>query len=129
MAAAALLAVLIVLGLGFRELGPRVNRRAMRADERRVEDLRSIAQAIYYRQRPLPAALSEVTAPPANLNDPVTGAPYEYHPEAGKTYELCAIFASNSAAEQEEFTPHSEFWGHPKGRHCYALDGSQVPPY
>lgn len=129
MAAAALLAVLIMLALGFHALGPRADRRAARADERRVEDLRSIAQAIYYRQKALPATLAELPVPAASLKDPVTGAPYEYHPDAGKTYELCATFASDSATDYEEFRPRPVFWSHPKGRHCFQLDASQMAPF
>ena len=133
-AAVALVAVLLVLALGFHRLGPRANQRAIRADERRIEDLRSIAQQIYFRnhrQTPMPTSLAEqMQSTGVSLNDPVTKVPYEYHPKAGSTYELCATFATNSNAQAGWIIqPPSAFWSHPKGTQCYQLDASQMPEY
>jgi hypothetical protein len=89
--AAALTAVLVVLALGFRYLGSPANQRAINSDERRLEDLRSIAQWIHARSLALPATLSEpAQRSHANLTDPVTHAPYEYRAKSGKDYELSA---------------------------------------
>ena len=116
LAVAALVVVLVVLALGFQRLGPH--------DERRIQDLRWIAEAIYARQKPLPATLAELPhASLISLNDPVTNAPYEYHPTSGTIYELCATFATASAAN-EDFQMGPVFWSHPKGRHCYQLNKS-----
>jgi hypothetical protein len=133
-AAMALVAVLVVLALGFHRLGPRANQRAIRADERRIEDLRSIAQAVYYlnrRQLPMPTTLAELPqSARMSLDDPVTNAPYGYHPKSGTAYELCATFATNGNAPDESgLDPHSSFWTHPKGVHCYQLDVSQTTEY
>lgn len=134
MAAGALVAILVVLALGFHRIGPRANRRAIRADERRIEDLRSIAQEMYFRNRrqmPMPATLAEpLQSARVSLNDPVTNAPYEYHLKSGSVYELCATFATDSGAPDEGgLQPHSGFWRHPKAHHCYQLDASQMTDY
>ncbi len=130
MAAAALAAVLVVLALGFHYLGPRVSQRAIQADERRVQDLRSIAHWINLRPMPPPAGLTELTqGSRTGVSDPVTNAPYEYSRKAGSAYELCATFATGSAPGEDGFRSRSIFWSHPTGRHCYELDASQVTPY
>ncbi|MGA3262303.1 MAG: hypothetical protein ABSE35_25790 [Bryobacteraceae bacterium] len=130
----ALVAVLVVLALGFHRLGPRANQRTIKADERRVEDLRSIAQEMRIqnlRQMPIPASVAKLRqSTGTNLNDPVTNAPYEYHPMFGTAYELCATFATGSGAQDRwDMQPRWDFWNHPKGRYCYRLDASKVTEY
>jgi len=79
---------------------------------------------------PLPATLAELTpSSPVSLKDPVTHAPYEYHPKSGTTYELCATFATASRADEGTYPPRTAFWNHPKGRHCYQLDAGQQTAY
>lgn len=130
MAAAALSAVLVVLVLGFHYLGSPANQRAINSDERRIDDLRSIAQWIHSRPLPLPATLTESAQnSPASLTDPVTHAPYEYHPKSGTAYELCATFATARRADEDTYRPRSPFWNHPKGRYCYQLDAGQGIAY
>jgi hypothetical protein len=132
--AGATAAVLVGLALGFIQLGPRGKQRAMRADERRVQDLQSIAQAIYLRQT-VPASLAELPrSPVASLHDPVTQAPYEYHPQSGMRYELCASFATDSvdsadSAGYEGFRRDPPSWSHTRGRYCFQLDGSRMTLY
>lgn len=128
-ASAALVAVLVVLAVGFYRLGPRDQQRAMRADQRRVEGLQSIARAVYYRKEPLPNTLSELPHGDSTVvSDPLTKIPYEYRRISPTTYELCATFGAASEAD-DSFRAHASFWDHPKGRHCYLLDTSQVPSY
>jgi hypothetical protein len=134
MAGGALVVVLVVLALGFHRLGPRANQRAIRADERRIEALQSVALQMYFRNRrqmPMPATLAELPQRDrVNLNDPVTNAPYEYHPKSATAYELCATFAADSGAPDEpRLHGHSGFWSHPKGRYCYQLDAAQTTEY
>jgi hypothetical protein len=106
--AAALTAVLVVLALGFRYLGSPANLRAINSDERRLEDLRSIAQWIHARSLALPATLSEpAQRSHANLTDPVTHAPYEYRAKSGKDYELCAAFVATGSADEDTYPPRS----------------------
>ena len=130
-AAGAIGAVVLAVATGFYHIGPREKQRAVQADARRVEDLRSIAQQIGYRQTPrLPETLAELApSRAARLKDPVTNAPYEYRPKSGTGYELCATFATDSAADEEGSGQRPNFWSHPKGRHCYQLDASQARPY
>jgi hypothetical protein len=132
MGGAALVVVLVVLAIGFHRLGPRGYQRAFMADERRIEDLRSIAQAVYYRrQAPMPATLGELPqSARLSLNDPVTRAPYEYHPKSGTAYELCATFATETGAQTEtDMPPHDRFWSHSKGRYCYEADSNKMPDW
>jgi hypothetical protein len=128
LAAGALIVVLIVLALGFQRLGPREHWRAVKADARRIEDLRSIAQHIHFPQKKVPATLAELpNISGVSLKDPVTQAPYEFHPKSGMAYELCATFATDSAPDEEGLQP--KFWIHPKGRHCYELDATETPAF
>jgi hypothetical protein len=130
-AVVALLVVLAVLVLGFRRLGPPRSHRAINADVRRVEDLRAIARQICARQESqLPVTHGELKpGHRMNLKDPVTGAYYEYHPKSATAYELCATFATDSAGEDEGYSPVSPFWSHPAGRRCYQLDSSKTAPW
>jgi hypothetical protein len=131
LAAGALVIVLVVLALGFRRLGSPADQRAITADQRRVQDLRGIAQRI--------AALHKPSPPPAladleqrqflHLTDPVTRAPYEYHLNTGTAYQLCATFSTASADDDERWAQPSPFWRHLKGRYCYELDSSKPPDW
>lgn len=127
LAAGAAVVVVAVLAFGFHMLGPPRNQRAISADERRVQDLRAIAQQIYFRRSP-PATLVELRL--ANrLQDPVTHAPYEYHTKSGTAYELCAAFATTSAESDTEYARPSTFWNHAKGRQCFEFDAMQAPAW
>lgn len=126
LAAAAAAAVLAVLALGLQQLGSREEQRAIRADEQRVRDLQLIAQAISVRRGALPASLGELPRRAVlSLNDPLTHAPYEYHPQSGMSYELCATFGTDSATHQGTQSNPS-FWSHARGRYCFQLDGSRT---
>ena len=70
-----------------------------------------------------PATLTEL--PPdlvVNLKDPVTKTTYEYRPTSPTTFELCATFATASAADHFDSRLRPTRWDHPQGRHCYELD-------
>ena len=128
--AGALLVIVAVLALGFHYLGPRERRRAISADARRVEQLRTIATAIAARGgKELPATLANL-APglEVNLKDPVTNAVYEYRPISATTYELCAVFSAGSVAD-DFARPRPTRWDHPRGRYCYQLDARDVNVY
>ena len=125
LAGGAAVVVLAVLAVGFHVLGPPRNQRDISADERRVQDLRMIAQQIYGRHT-LPATLTELRLP-NQLQDPVTGTPYEFHTKSGTAYELCATFATTSAESDSENPRPDTFWNHTKGRQCFELDAAQMP--
>ena len=114
-------AACIGVALGFWVLGSPSYRRQLSADNRRVQDLRSIAFELHARPGPLPSSLREVRS---NRRDPVSGAEYEYNAQAGTGYSLCAVF---SATAPEEL-PHSPFWKHGQGRECFDLDTKQPVP-
>lgn len=129
--AAALAIVLVVLALGFHRLGSPANQRAIAADERRVTDLRAIAQQIaaQHREAPPPRLADLRQSRFLHLSDPVTRARYEYNLKSGTTYELCATFDTASAEGDERWGQLSLFWRHPKGRYCYELDSSKTPEW
>ena len=103
---------------------PGVQRR-VEADNRRVQDLRSIAIALNG-MKPLPASLAQAAAarPILHIKDPETGAPYEYAVKSEKDYELCAAFAVEDKAPTVRGVA-SEFWSHPKGRACFAFESGK----
>ncbi len=99
--------------------------RLERLDDRRVEDLRGIVQAIdrlWNDHGRLPASLEELAQDPrarVEYLDPGSGAPYEYRTLEGHAYELCAVFDQASRASGR--TP-TDFWAHGVGRHCFQLE-------
>jgi hypothetical protein len=134
-AAAAGIVVCAALAVGVSRLGSPAQQRESAADTRRVEDLRAIAAAVYYRrsQNPgaseLPGALSELPGVHQHTADPVTLAPYEFKPGAGAAYELCAVFATDGKSEQAQWQPYNRaYWSHPKGRYCFALNAKNPVP-
>ena len=129
-ASGTLLVILVVLVLGFLRLGSPWSQREINADLRRARDLSGITIDIHRRASGLPARLEEVgRASGASLKDPVTGAPYEYHPKGGRAYELCATFSGEGLTlaewDSREGEPMGRFQKHPGGRYCYQLDASQ----
>ncbi len=140
----ALIAVIAAVAFGFVKLGSPAHQRDVQADTKRVNDLSAIAQNIYNYMNPGPTKIG-ITSPeiprlPATLDalplygqsykDPVTGAPYEYKPQGGNGYQLCATF-SLVAAEDE--TNQNYYYGprifavHPAGYYCFSLDASKSP--
>ncbi|MDE3197741.1 MAG: hypothetical protein KGN84_15435 [Acidobacteriota bacterium] len=103
--------------------------RQTETDQRRVEDLRQIASAVfvYHAQNSVvPPSLDEPLIRrrlgTIAARDPETSLPYEYRPTAGTKYELCAVFSATS-------TRAASFWNHPAGRSCFDLDASRTAPY
>ena len=100
--------------------------RLRRLDERRVEDLRELAYAIdayWTLEERLPSSLAELPDERgylAELVDPETGEPYEYRVLGEDSYELCAIFASETTEQFE--TPFQDAWFHGSGRKCFQLN-------
>src|SRR5687768_9736947 len=90
-------------------LGSPSEERARRLDERRVQDLSGISQAIdvyWTRQSNLPASLEQLrseTGASITVVDPLTGAPYEYRLVDDGRYELCASFEGESRESEGRF--------------------------
>ncbi len=108
--------------------------RQHRLDERRVEDLQTIAAAVdayWSREGELPPDLDALAgwqgleAPP---RDPATDSPFRYRPGGGGAYELCATFVTDSPGTPSRW-PRREpagFWHHPAGDHCFALTARKL---
>jgi hypothetical protein len=118
--------VALVIVLGFLQLGPPRAQREFRADAQRVRQLYSLNEEIkaYWTSHAsqLPPGINQ---PPINTYvDPISHAPYQYHPGQGSQYELCANFARSS--EGRETTSDPNPWFHPAGLHCFPLDASVI---
>jgi hypothetical protein len=108
------------IGGGVYIMGSPANARRQRLDERRVDDLRSLASSVdayWSRRQRLPETLNElvqVTGVVGQMNDPVTGVQYEYRTSGPDRCQLCAVFAGSSADP-------GNFWSHPAGRQCFDI--------
>ncbi len=123
--AAALVAVVASLFLGFFDIGSPLHARAVADDERRIDDLRTIAGAIHdaatgpgTRARPLPGALADVPTL-ASLHDPQSGQAYTYHRRGATQYQLCATF------ETEDRSSEAAPFAHAAGGQCFTLDATR----
>jgi len=119
--------------LGFWRIGTPQNQRALRADEKRLQDLYGLSGQInlyWTSNHKLPEHLDQL--PGAVVADAVTRQPYEYHLKDGSKYELCATFFLDSQLNDARRTPSR--WSHSAGRHCFELDSTKAtdspyPPY
>jgi len=117
---------------GFFIVGSPSTGRNQRFDDRRVEDLRSINNAVYeavystdrwspnaVKQNAIPATLDDVAKTaiytPISTVDPETGESYEYT-VTQDAFELCAVF---SLARTQTY---DIFWDHEAGRQCFTFD-------
>ena len=118
---------------GFWLLGSPAKQRLIAQDTERIRELQEVVFTITditTADEPLPD-----TAPPArfgyrDFKDPVTNEPYEYRRIDNDTYELCAIFATDSTdkLKQQNTYARARGWEHPAGRHCFRLNtNSQIP--
>ncbi len=124
----ALAAASVACCLGLSASGTPAAQRHIEADNRRVTDLRQIANALHGMPA-LPGSLPVAGAqrPNLRLTDPETGRPYEYSLKTAKQFELCAVFSHATEKYDREFV--DEFWAHPKGRACFAFDTSRPVPW
>lgn len=135
--------VAVVLGavaLGFMLAGSPFSARLRRMDERRLDDLKAIHQAmqqmttrrdqnVWVVTRSLPTKLEEVAefqrtrqyGRALSLTDPETNEPYGFRVTGETTYELCAQF------EVLRDVTHELFWNHPVGKHCFAFNVTSPP--
>ncbi|TDB26598.1 hypothetical protein ATCM_02405 [Stenotrophomonas sp. ATCM1_4] len=98
--------------------------RLLRLDESRLQDLRSLEQAARsYRtaHEALPPDMARLRATPGldlPLHDPAGGPDYRYRLLDDNHFELCALFATDSA-RQRRFGGLEADWAHPAGEHCF----------
>ncbi len=126
LAVAAALVVLATVIAAIATMGSPSTQREIRFDERRVDDLRRIADAIdnhAERRAGLPPELATLASEPGRdlaIVDPVHGAPYGYEVVGDDRYRLCAVFTTDTGQ-----TPHGarlgvgDEWLHGRGRHCF----------
>ena len=128
--AGAVVAAMLVIGSPGRQ-------RAQRFDERRVADLQALRTAVdgYARnEKRLPADLAQLQkASPdeaLDVEDPETGARYEYRVVDARRYALCARFALARTKRDLRRGFDADERLHPAGRHCfeYALPAKGVSP-
>jgi hypothetical protein len=131
----AIVATIVVIGgivAGFWVLGTPGRQRLISADRQRIEDLRGIAQELYWQAQnqenyQLPASLSEDDL----RRDPLTQQLYEYKRLTDQTYQLCAEFSTDSSTYPLGNRPQEQDrqnWQHPQGRHCFDFDVSKQSP-
>ncbi len=128
------LVVVVTVAFSIYLVGTPGQQRDTRLDDRRVSNLRNIADNIdtYHELNDaMPEKLEDLSGPRyfvESIRDPDTGAPYEYRVVADTTYELCAVFSTDTAGQQESRRPFSErVWDHGVGRHCFQLKATHNP--
>ena len=131
-AGAAIAAVVLTVAAALYLLGSPQEERVRRLDDRRVQDLRQIAETtnLYWtRHGRVPASIAELSEESGvivSARDPSTGEPYGYRTVSDKSFELCAVFERDSA-DARSTGPASSFWSHGPGRRCFNLTVREVP--
>ena len=121
----------VVLGavvLGFLVLGTPGKARRETLDEKRVENLRDLANSITWQWKEHPKAALPATLEAATegqryknaLRDPVTREPYGYRVTGPARFQLCATF--DTEVKPEDLDEWEREWAHPAGRHCFTID-------
>lgn len=118
------LLVVALLIPGFWFVGAPGRQRALRADQKRLQDIDMVSgriRNVWNANHKLPERLDQLPEPAPG--DPVSGAGYEYAIKGGSQYEMCATFAK---ASLQNDLPQAKIWTHPAGRHCFLLDAATV---
>ncbi len=116
------IAVVVAILAGLYFSGSPAEQRRLRIDERRVQDLIRISQAItthWEKNSQLPAnlpALVDGQRMRSLPTDPETGASYRFEPGGSHSYRLCAEFSIASKQGTIE-----DFWNHDAGLQCFEL--------
>ncbi len=123
-------ALVAVVGTSLYLMGSPADERARRLDDRRVQDLERISNAldVYWSQNGvLPASLGAVQQQQGGQLplDPVTESPYGYRVTAGVTFDLCAQF--DREAESEDQVLRTPFRSHRAGQQCFRREVRKVP--
>jgi len=127
--AVSIAAVVAAVVAGLWVIGSPAEQRLLRFDERRASDLLQLSQAANWHhseRRALPTSAAELVDGRRLSRlplDPATNEPYEYRPTGERKFELCAVFARASRAEDAK-----DFWYHDAGRQCFELDVPEPPP-
>jgi hypothetical protein len=127
---AVILLVFLSLVFAFSIMGSPGKQRTLQFDQRRVSDIQQISHAInsyWEREGKLALSFEELKTQPyvyiQSVKDPRTQEFYEYRVLGDKTYELCAVFETDSSEYRQRAkvpTPFSEeVWNHGIGRTCF----------
>ena len=107
-------------------LGSPASQRQQQLDQRRVDDLQRLVEAVraYAKtHKALPQTLEVVARQPGRnlpVADPVDATPYEYRVTDAETFRLCAVFATDTARTTDDGGRWVEDeWLHGAGRHCF----------
>ena len=128
--------IVVVAGLGYALFltGTPGNQRDIRLDLDRVSHLGNISRNIdlYWElNQELPEDLQQMSDPRyfiRRIDDPETGRPYEYRVLEDGNYELCAEFATDTAALNDRDRTFSErTWDHGAGSTCFSLEAQSKP--
>ena len=103
--------VIIVVFYGFSVMGSPMTQRALRLDDRRVNDLQNIQYQVinYWQQKEkLPATLNDLVNPLTGATLPTPpefekGEVYEYNVKSNLTFELCATFSKPMPKGWQEY--------------------------
>lgn len=120
--------ILVSIIMGFFIVGTPGQQRMRRLDEKRIQDLSNIesqTNAYWQQKADTPPSLQELVKSTSyygsvSIQDPETGAVYEYTKKSGVEYQLCANF---SLASEQTTTGKTAVtvssWDHEKGRQCF----------
>lgn len=105
-------------------MGPPSRQRLMRLDERRVDDLNRIANAVmaYHNEHGGPPASLDVLAAEPGVRlprDPESKQPYGYEVLGKAEYRLCAQFDTDTSESTEPQAWLRAPWVHGRGRQCF----------
>jgi hypothetical protein len=120
---AAVIVAVATIAAAISVMGTPGEQRAARFDDRRVDDLETLdfaIRAFAEKRGALPADLAAIAREPGRrlpLKDPESGMPYEYRATAKNTYQLCAVFTTDTAETRS--APPREEWAHGRGRMCF----------
>jgi len=135
------LIVVVSVAGGFFIIGSPQNQREVRFDQERVRDLQNIQSqlVVFWQQKEtLPEDLEQLEDPLSGIlipDDPQTGESYTYRVLGDRVFELCAVFTTESIAD-ERIKIRSEFgftdanWSHGIGEVCFerTIDPERFPP-
>jgi hypothetical protein len=120
---AAVIVAVATIAAAISVMGTPGEQRAARIDERRVDDLQALEfdiRAFAEKNGRLPGDLSTLARLPGrrlSLRDPERRTPYEYRVTADNTYQLCAVFRTDTAVSGN--AEWRKQWAHGVGRTCF----------
>lgn len=104
--------VVLLIVFSFMVIGSPKSQRALRLDEKRIQDLQSVQWSIinFWQQKErLPETLAEISNPLSGTTIPVDpefekGRVYEYKKTADMSFELCATFSADMPKGWQEYS-------------------------